>query len=196
MRIGDAILSSLSAVAAMGCANADFGRRSEEAVTIRGQARRIVVGPHSNVCVSVRVDERTWGQAFDAETFRNISGVLSSELELLHQAGGGSYSMPDSTSARFVADASGTNPECGQHGVDVFVALHYRPRFDGGPFVVEYRIHRGSASRSGTVNIDVAEEMRAGRMQGYSPRRTIRIVVAEDIRARARQVIAVLHFSR
>lgn len=184
--------STLLAIGALaGCANP---AHLAGAARVSEQPDPIVAGPDSNICSSVHVDDGVWGQRFDPETARNVSGVLSGELQLIHQARGGSYFLPGTSAQRFIVNTGGTATYCRQDA-DVFVELHYRPRTDGRPFIVDYRIRRGTMHRSGTVDIDVAEEMRRGRIRGYTERRTNSIVVVEDIRERAQQLMDALYFN-
>jgi hypothetical protein len=150
----------------------------------------IAVGAQSNVCVSVHVDQRIWPRPLDADSARIFSGSLMSEVRRIYEQRGGSNNMPGTQNqARFFTNESGTNPFCQDRQTDVFVDMRYGPRRDGTPFVIDYRISRGTALRAGRVELDVAEEMRAGRIRGFSQRRTMRGIIWEDIVSRAPMIV-------
>jgi hypothetical protein len=106
----------------------------------------------------------------------------------LHQESGGSYFVPGTSRARFIANASGISPECRERDGDVFVTMRYGPRRDGRPFVMLYRIARRTTFRSGAADVDVAEEIRAGRIRGYSQRWNDGDIIVADIRGRAAEI--------
>lgn len=170
------------------CRNGLFAVSSSrgDAVSVPPTANAITIGEHSKVCVSVHVDQRIWPRPLDADSARIFSGYLMPEVHRLYVERGGSNFLPGThNQARFVADASGTNPYCQDRETDVFVDVRYGPRDDGTPFRMEYHIRRGAAVRSGRIEVDVVEEIRAGRLQGFHQRRTIKTVIIEDMRARA-----------
>jgi hypothetical protein len=177
----EGLFMCLLAAAAAGCASA--GGVGGASAGARAPAPRIVVGAQSNVCVSIRVDQRVWPRPLDAETERNLSGGLMSELRALFEQRGGVDRIPG-TDERFGTD-TGTNPFCRDAGTDVFVELRYRPRADGTPFVADYRVWRGAAVRAGSAESDVAEEIRSGRIPGYTQRRTLATVMGNHMAAQA-----------
>jgi hypothetical protein len=155
---------------------------------------RIVAARESNICTSVLVDPAMLPGRVDEELLRNLSGFLASQMLSLHRADGGSYTLPGTSTGRFTIVADGRNPHCAQRDVDVFVDLRYRPRRDGRPFIVDYRILRADRSIYGRVDVDVAEEIRSGRIQGYTVRRTDADLIGEDISRRAAQLIGFIVF--
>ena len=184
-------MRKLMLAAALACgtaACAQGGDRSSltSAASPPAESERIVVGAQSNVCVSVQVDQRIWPTPLDADADRGFSGVLTSALERLHQDRGGSYSLPGTSTARYFADANGTNPYCQDRDSDVFVEVRYGPLPDGGPFVMEYRIRRGAAIRTSSVRRDLAEELRTGLIVEFANRAHPFVrAIYDDIRARA-----------
>jgi len=156
----------------------------------RSAAPAIVIGAQSNVCVSVHVDQSIWPRPLSADSARSLSGHLTTALWRLYLQRGGSGSLPGTRNeARFVADANGTNPYCRNRDTDVFVDLRYRPRPDGTPFVMEYRIGRGTLVRTDTIERNIAEEVRTGRIPGFHTRRTVATIIVEDIRGRAPMIV-------
>jgi hypothetical protein len=151
------------------------------------QARGGIVVPASaHVCVAVHVDQRIWPRPLDANSAQIFSGYLMPEVRRLYEQRAGLDRMPGTQNeARFVTNENGTNPSCQDRRTDVFIDVRYGPRRDGTPFVMSYRIARGTAVRTGRIDFDVAREIRAGRIWGYSVRRTIEVIIGEDMPRRA-----------
>ena len=153
----------------------------------------VVVGENSHVCVSVRVDQKIWPRPVNPELYGNLSGVLLVELRRLYEADGGSDDVEGSRlPSRFVVDSSGTHPSCEDIEATVMIDLHYLERTNGAPFILAYSVSRGAARREGSVDVDVAEEIRTGRIQGYNQRRSDSIIIGEDIRSRAPMIYTLL----
>jgi hypothetical protein len=153
----------------------------------------IIIDEDSNVCVSVHVDQRIWPRPFDDETARNLSGSLASELRRPYLAMGGSYAVHNSNPAeRFVTNWHGTMPTCQDRDTDIWIDVQYQPRADGKPFIFEYRITKGQVQREGRVDVNVAEEIRAGHMRGYDQRRTDEVIISQDIPQRATMLFDLL----
>lgn len=147
---------------------------------------RIVIGEQSNVCVAVHVDQRIWPEPLAPDSAQIFSGSLMAELRNLYKQRGGPTSLPgESRDDRFVANESGLSPDCQNREADVFVLARYAPRADGTAFAFDYRIERGKATRSGRTEVDVAAEIRAGRIRGFTQRRTMTAVIYEDLLSRA-----------
>lgn len=184
------VLIGVATAACVGATRLDPSARTPRGGNRGAPLEAIVVGEQSNVCVSVRVDQRVWPRPLDADSARNFSGHLMSELRRIYVLRGGSGSLPGTQNeARFVADANGTNPNCRHRDTDVFVDLRYGPRPDGSPFVMEYRVRHGTLVRAGAVERDVAEEVRTGRIPGFHTRRTIETVIVQDMCARAPVIV-------
>jgi hypothetical protein len=157
----------------------------------------IVVPASAHVCVAVHVDQRIWPQPLDADSARIFSGHLMTEVRRLYEQRGGSDNLPGTgNEARFVTNENGANPACRDWQTDVLVDVRYRPRRDGTPFVVDYRIARGRAVRTRRIEVDLAREIRAGRIRGYSQRRTNAIILREDMWRRAPAIAAQLIVGR
>ena len=162
------------------------------------ESESIVVGEQSNICVSVYVDQRIWPTPLDAETARGFTTGFASEMSRLHVERGRSHYLPHTQSeARFVSNLAGGNPLCRESEADLFVELRYRPRTNGGPFTMDYRIGRAAAVlRTGVVERDVAEELRTGRIVGGPRQRRINNVIYDDIRARAAMILDLMIIER
>lgn len=142
----------------------------------------IRIGENSNVCVSVHVDQRLWPRPLAPDSARIFSGDLMSELRRRYQSRGGSDNLPGThNEARFVTDENASNPACRDRGVDVFVEMRLDLRADGTPLQIDYRVARGTGTRSGRFDVDLAEEMRAGRVQPFSTRRPLELIIREEI---------------
>ena len=183
------MLAAALACGTAACAQGGDRTSLTSAASPPAESERIVVGAQSNVCVSVQVDQRIWPTPLDADSTRNFSGHLMTEVRRLYVERGGSFSLPGRNRLdRFVTNGDGTNPHCQDRQSDVFIDVRYGPRHDGTPFVIDYRIAGGSAVRSGRIEIDVAEEIRAGRIRGYSQRRTNVVIIGEDMWRRATMI--------
>ncbi|HEY0413686.1 MAG TPA: hypothetical protein VGD66_11130 [Allosphingosinicella sp.] len=181
------VTQALFLAGASACSVAHSGAAAVEAPSsARGG---IPVGPQSNVCVAVHVDQRIWPRPLDIDSARNFSGHLMTEIRRLYEQRGGSDNLPNTQNeARFVSEGLRANPSCQDRKTDVFIDVRYEPRPDGAPFLMSYRITRGSNGRSGRIDVNVAEEIRAGRMRGFNQRRTIESVIFEDMWVRARTI--------
>jgi hypothetical protein len=157
----------------------------------RQESRPLIpVRMQSNVCVSVHVDQGIWPRPLDDGANQNFSGYLMTELRRLYEERGGSRFLPGTHNIeRFQPNGNETNPLCRHPATDVFVFVRYEPRPDGMPFVMQYRITAGRLVRSGRIDVDVAAEIRAGRIQGFNQRRTISIILSEDMRNRATMIV-------
>lgn len=170
---------------ALACALPARARSNSEPTGSERNAE-ITIRDNSNVCVSVHVDQQIWPQPIDDDTARNLSGSLMTELRRPYFEMGGSYAVPNSTPAeRFVTNHTGATPSCQDRDTDILIDVQYRPRFDGKPFVFEYRITQGQIQRTGAIDVNVEEEMRVGGIRGYDQRRTNMAVIGEDLLGRA-----------
>jgi hypothetical protein len=152
--------------------------------------RRIVVEAQSNVCVSVHVDQRLLPQPVGALSIWNFSGHLMSQLRRAFESRGGSAHIPGTQNqARFFTNEGSINPFCQDTRTDVLVDVRYQSRLDDTPFVVDYRISQGRAVRFGRLEVNVAEEIRLGHIQGYSQRRTNLVIIEEHIQQLAPTLI-------
>lgn len=164
------------------CVHADETSAAAAATTATPEATAgIVIGEQSNVCVTVHVDQSLWPQPLGPDSAQIFSGSLMAELRNSYERRGGSIRFQNSRKHRFVTNESGTHSDCQDRETDVFVVAHYGPRRDGTPFVFEYRIGRGSVTRSDRIEVDVAAEIRAGRIRGFTQRRTMTQVIYEDM---------------
>lgn len=158
----------------------------------RGQTNRIVMREHSNVCVSVQVDQRVWPIPKTEETDRALSGILASELRRLYEQQGRSSFVPNPgpgpgprPEPRFASDARFDNPICRDVGQDIYIIASYIPRPDGTPFVFNYRIEQGGTVQSGTFSRDIQEEWRTGQLPVWAKTQPLQTAVADDLRDRA-----------
>lgn len=167
---------------AIGCASTD---RIDPVPAPRTESPgSILVTPQSHVCVSVYVDQRIWPRRLNAEVFRALSGNLMVQLRRMYAQRGGTIHIPDThNEPRFRSYPYG--PNCRDDGTDVFVDMHYGPRADGELFIMRYWLRRGGVVRFGTADVNVPDEIRAGRMPAYWERRTEEAVIGEDIVRRA-----------
>lgn len=146
----------------------------------------IAIREDSNVCVSVHVDQRIWPRPLNDEVARTLSGGLAVELRRRYIATGGSYAVPNSNPAeRFVTNPYGQIASCEDRNTDILIDAQYRPRADGTPFIFEYRITQGEVQRQGTYEVNVPEEIQAGRIRDYNERRTNQAIIGEDLLHRA-----------
>ena len=187
-----------AAVALM--ATAASGTRSDASVAGDARSDRardaVVVDAQSNICVSVHVDQRIWPHPLAPDSAQIFSGSLMAELRNLYERRGGSIRFPNSRHHRFMTNESGANSECQDRETDVFVAAYYGPRADGTAFVLDYRFGRGSRTRAGRIEIDVAAGIRAGHIQGFTERRTMTAVIYEDLLSRAPMILDQLTIRR
>jgi hypothetical protein len=180
----------LGIAAALGAASGAHGQGPVRGPAGHRTAPAVAVAEQSNICVSVEVDQRLWSAPDDALFYRNFSGHLMSELRRLYERRGGSVHLPGTQNqARFVTNANWTNPLCQDRSTDVLIDVRYGPRGDGTPFTMQYRVARGEIVRSGRIELDLAEEIRAGRIRGYSQRRTNIVILAEDVRQQAPSLV-------
>lgn len=165
--------------------------QAQERSAIR--SRPIIVGDKSNVCVSVHVDQRIWPRKLDSDSPQSFSESLMSSLRKLYLNSGGTFSVPGSLPPdRFITNIDGNTPSCQDFGIDVLIELRYRQRANGKPFVVDYTVSRGAARRQGSIDVNVAEEIRAGRLQGYNERRTDANIIVQDMLERALMIFKFL----
>lgn len=165
-----------------GCIHAEAAGPEIVAVNeAAAQADRILIGEQSNVYVTVHVDQRIWPLPLAPDSARIFSGSLMAELRKLYEQRGGSIRFPNSRDHRFTTNESGTNPDCQDREADVYVVAYYGPRADGTAFIFNYRIERGAMTRAGRFEVDVAAEIRAGRIRGFHQRRTMTQVIYEDL---------------
>lgn len=178
-------------IVAAGCAPSTETAPPASAIQSASTSDEIVIGERSNICVSVSVDQRIWPRPKTAETDAALSGILASELNVLLGRRGVSSHITNPhdrpgprPEPRFVGSFNFVDPLCAD-AEDVRVTAAYEPRHDGSPFLFRYRIEQGQTFQIGTVDFDVAEEIRMNRIRGYSQRRTNSIIISEDIRSRA-----------
>ena len=177
------------------CAH-DRSVRPEPPQGTAGQPR-IVIGEQSNVCVTVHVDQRVWPRPLAPDSAQIFSGSLMAELRNLYERRGGSIRFPNSSDHRFVTNEHRGHADCQDRETDVFVVAHYGPRADGTAFIFDYRVERGAMTRAGQFEVDVAAEIRAGRIRGFNQRRTMTHVIYEDLLlARAPMILDQLTIQR
>lgn len=149
-------------------------------------ATAISIGETSNVCVSVRVDQRVWPTPLLPNADQNFSTFFAGELARLYRDQGGAYHLPGREQIpRFLANPDGANPQCRAREQDIELTVRYLPRPDGRPFVVSYRIAQGAKVRADLVSRDIEEDWRSGRLPRIHNTEPLQIAVTNDMRARA-----------
>jgi hypothetical protein len=164
-------------------------------------AHSVFIRSRTNVCVTVGIDARIVSDPAQAELDFAFSNSLASTLNNVLVARGATNHIivSDDRSAptqqrRFVVARPG-DPPCADDD-DIHVIARYLPRPDGTPFRMEWRVQQGRTAFSEVSDVDLAADMRAGRIRGYNQRRQNRAIVAEDLAARTQAILRLISIER
>lgn len=164
----------------------DLRQRARQLATqieVRLPARReTLVSEDSNLCVVASAPPQLWQQPTQTDHVRDLTSSFASALASAYGARDDVGRIgATSQGPRIVENFDFARPECRDFDTDVQISVGFALRLDATPFVVIYRIRRGTSVYTGVMDIDVAEEIRAGRMRGYSQRRTNATFIDESM---------------
>jgi hypothetical protein len=181
-RLARACLAGLLLITSAGCAGA--ARPSS----------KIAVAPRSHICTVMKVDPAVVRGALspymDWDTI--FLGKLARAFESRWPADTFIAIQNEERVHRYATEDGGPNPFCSRPGTDIFITLRYSPRANGQPYVVNYSVSRGSQKRTGTLEVDLAAEMKSGRVAGFNERRDISEIISDDADVRSKFLVSML----
>lgn len=161
---------------------------------------RIAIGPQSNVCISVSVDQSIWPISVTRDSMNGLGNILYSRLRVLYAEENKSYLIPrlrpgrnTHYEQRFVVDNDGRSPSCQDTEEDVFIALYYLPLANGQPFSVRYTARKGPVFLSGAAVRFVKDEWRSGALPYLAKMNPLQMAITEDIRSRADTIYSLIN---
>lgn len=161
---------------------------------------KIPVGPQSHICTVMMVDAAVLRDEllsrhmeWDGIFARQVRRVFDDRWQNLPFT---PIEEDEGRIHRYATADGGPNPYCSRPGTDIFITLSYSPRANGRPYLVKYSVSRGRQTRSGTFDVDLAAELKSGRVARLTERRDISEIVLDDMDVRIKSLVGMLELAR